>query len=232
MAGRSTGVDHAYQREMEVLQKLKALLQEKDTIAPEEYTQSLEAVKEEYERLLMDTKVLTSVGDRLQRKLKGANMLLQEQSDEIKRANDQISQKNADLQLAIDELAKARVSRKAQGYILGIAIILFIISELIEQFFDDLFGDDTNGYLIAWALKIMLVLFIKPIEGLVERQLLKSSTSKENRAVIDRVLSENEEKNMANAIGGIDAGGQQNNGEGAKPERPKPRRPRPVEAEG
>ena len=70
------------------------------------YKEDLDEFSDQYEELVAQTKVITRVSDRLQKKLDSANLQIREQNDEIK-------DKNFELEQTVDQLAKARVGRKA-----------------------------------------------------------------------------------------------------------------------
>lgn len=188
---RKSKTDKAYAPEVEFLDEYKTFIEKnkngENESSRDEIVESFDTVLDKYERLLGDVKLLTSVGDRLQRKLKSANVMLQQQSDEIAQINTDLSKTNEELKLTIDELTRAKAGRKAQTYILFVAIVLFIISELLEEVFEDSLGqDDFWSIALSWGFKLVLVLIIKPLEGFIERRLVNSAISKEKRVVVEK----------------------------------------------
>jgi len=114
-----------------------------------------------YGDLLAQTRMLTKISDRLQRKVDQAN-------HELSRTNHRLTQ-------TIDDLLRARMGRKATTVVFVVALMLFIVSEaVIEPRIDQLLV--TAGSLstyIGFALKGMIALLIKPFEGLTERKLVE-----------------------------------------------------------
>ncbi len=188
---RKSKTDKAYAPEIEFLQEYKEFVEknrngELDS-SKEEIQENFDVVLEKYERLLGDVKLLTSVGDRLQRKLKSANVMLQQQSDEIAQINSDLTSTNEELKLTIDELTRAKAGRKAQTYILFVAIVLFIISELLEEVFEESLGqDDLWSIALSWGFKLLLVLIIKPLERFIEGRLVNAAIDKDKRVLVEK----------------------------------------------
>lgn len=167
----------AYRRENELLAKYKAVAED-DSLSKDEYKEAVNTLVKSYQTLLSDTKLLTSVGDRLQRKLKGANMLLEQQAEEIRRVNDDLQLTNVALKSTIDELTKARASRKAQTFILVFAVILMLITEVVEEFaIEGFVASNTDSRIIAFLItlipKALIVVLLKPIESYTERYFVR-----------------------------------------------------------
>ena len=198
---RNTSSDVAYARESELYRKFKELVDD-DSLTEEERQKHFKKLVKQYGRLLDDVKLLTSVGDRLQRKLKSANMMLQEQSEEIRQMNDNLQQTNDELKLTIDELTRARAGRKAQTFIFIVVVVLFVISENIESFLDDLFGESLQGQIISWSLKIGLVLLLKPLETLIERYMIRSTMNQKRRRMLDNHVQNDAQSNWGVASSG------------------------------
>jgi hypothetical protein len=114
-----------------------------------------------YDDLLAQTRMLTKISDRLQRKIDQAN-------HELSRTNHRLTQ-------TIDDLMKARMGRKATTVVFAVALALFLVSEaLIEPRIDQMlvtFGS-LSTYL-GYALKGMIALMIKPFEGITEKRLVE-----------------------------------------------------------
>lgn len=180
MAQSNTAQDITYSREGAVVSKYRELLADK-TLNKEQIAQALEDFCTHYERLLDDSKLLTSVGDRLQRKLKGANLMLREQSEEIKRVNGQVQLKNAELQETIDELTRTKVSRRASALLLGVTITAFLLSEIPEPAIEQYFSAYSWGSFVVWIIKGSLALTLAPLQGIIEGRLLKQLARRKER---------------------------------------------------
>lgn len=126
-----------------------------------------------YERLLDDSRLITSVSDRLQNKLN--------------RANDEVKAKNEELQKTIDLLTAARAGRKAAMYVLVLAIVLFILSEtIIEPQIDDWVrgykGTHQYDFWISLFFKGLIAVMLKPLEGMIERFMVRREIEKQHQA--------------------------------------------------
>jgi hypothetical protein len=117
---------------------------------------------ENYEDLLDQTRLLTKVGDKLQNKLNNINQA--------------INDKNIELQNTIDELTRAKVGRKAATLTLLFVIFLFVISEGV---IDPIIDSNTNGNTwLSMVYKAVIALLLKPLEGFLEKYLMKSAIKK------------------------------------------------------
>ena len=115
-----------------------------------------------YEDLLDQTRLLTKVGDKLQNKLNNINQA--------------INDKNIELQNTIDELTRAKVGRKAATLTLLFVIFLFVISEGV---IDPIIDGNTNGNTwLSMLYKAVIALLLKPLEGFLEKYLMKSAVKK------------------------------------------------------
>ena len=136
------------------------------------YKEDLDAFSDEYEELVAQAKVITRVSDRLQKKLDNANMQIREQNEEIK-------DKNVQLADTVTQLAKAKVGRKASTILLTVAVVLFILEQLllepiIDQFFDTQF--------ISLGVLGVLFLIIKFSEGALESYFM----NREKRKILEK----------------------------------------------
>jgi DNA-binding transcriptional MerR regulator len=190
MAKEAQTSEVAYSREEELVVKVRELAQ-KEGVTQKEIAETLDDFLKSYESLLSEIKLLTSVGDRLQRKLKQANALERAQREEIKRQAEELQDKNVALQTTLDELSKAKASRKAQAFILILAVVLFVGTEAMERLFDTIVDVDTiEGFLISNGLKVLMVLGLKPLEGYLERYFVRQSMDKDKRELVDKVTAE------------------------------------------
>ena len=110
-----------YWEEIENLKNYRSKLQTHTV-----YKQELDEFGDQYEELVAQTKVITRVSDRLQKKLDGANLQIREQNDEIK-------DKNFELESTVDQLAKAKVGRKASTIMLTVALTLFVLEQVFLE---------------------------------------------------------------------------------------------------
>lgn len=122
------------------------------------YKEDLDAFSDEYEELVAQAKVITRVSDRLQKKLDNANLQIREQNDEIK-------DKNVQLADTVDQLAKAKVGRRASTILFTIAVVLFMLEQLllepiIEEYFETQF--------ISLGILGLLFIVVKVSEGAME----------------------------------------------------------------
>ncbi len=166
----STKDNSKVSKETEVINQLENLINNVDTLSSEELKNQLQIFAKNHKKLLQEVKLLTSVGDRLQKKVKSANEMLQEQAEEIKKINRDLQDKNIELQFTIDELTKAKAGKRATTIILIFALVLFIVTELLESTFETFFTG--ANMLIIYAFKISLALGFKPIEGVLESAII------------------------------------------------------------
>ena len=132
------------------------------------YKEDLDAFSDEYEELVAQAKVITRVSDRLQKKLDNANMQIREQNEEIK-------DKNVQLADTVTQLAKAKVGRKASTILLTVAVILFIMEQLLlEPIIDTYF--DTQ--FVSLGILGVLFLIIKFSEGALESYFMNQEKKK------------------------------------------------------
>ena len=93
--------------------------------------------------------------------------------------NDKLNVKNIELQETIDELTKARASRKATTIVLVVAIALFFFSEaLLEPYIES----HTSNFYLGFAAKFGLMLLLKPIDFVIEKWLLQDALKKAGKA--------------------------------------------------
>ncbi|MEO9485509.1 MAG: hypothetical protein ABJG47_18760 [Ekhidna sp.] len=122
------------------------------------YKEDLDSFSDEYEELVAQAKVITRVSDRLQKKLDNANLQIREQNEEIK-------DKNVQLGETVDQLAKAKVGRRASTILFTVAVILFMLEQLllepiIETYFE-------TKYISIGILGLLFIL-VKFSEGAME----------------------------------------------------------------
>lgn len=170
----------AYQKEQELLKHYSQLLQQQD-LTEEKLKEAVLHLTNHYGKLLDEVKLLTNVGDKLQRKLRAANIKLKEQREQIRQINTDLERKNKELEATIQELIRTRAGRKATTIVLILAIVLFIVSELLENYIDSTATslDPKWGNYISWGMKIGLAVLFKPIESLLEKYLVERASLSE-----------------------------------------------------
>jgi len=164
-----------YWEEIENLKNFRSKL-ETHTV----YKDDLDEFGDQYEELVAQTKVITRVSDRLQKKLDSANLQIREQNEEIK-------DKNFELEGTVLLLAKAKVGRRASTIMMIIALVLFVLEQvLLEPYI-------SRNISIPFAgLGILLILFFV-VKGL-ESGLEKYFMNKEKEKIIKRKQEEAKQK--------------------------------------
>ena len=136
------------------------------------YKEDLDSFSDEYEELVAQAKVITRVSDRLQKKLDNANLQIREQNEEIK-------DKNIQLGHTVDQLAKAKVGRKASTILFTVAVILFMLEQfllepIIEGYFETRF--------VSIGILGLLFVLVKLSEGTLESYFM----NREKRKIIEK----------------------------------------------
>lgn len=154
-----------FSQEASVLRKALDVL-EKEGVTDSEIKEEFVSLCNSYEELLDQSKLITKVSDRLQKK--------------INKSNEDLEQKNVELQDTLDSLTRARVGRKATTITLIIFIIVFLLAEWgVEPHIDRYVLANFKGYWTILSVqlgsKAILALLLKPIEMLVEKILLKQA---------------------------------------------------------
>ena len=166
--------ENVFHKETEILQQAKLTI-ENTNATPVELAEGYSTLSGYYDKLLKETKVLTSVSDRLHYKLNDANQVLQKQKDEIGEINEELKTNNQVLQDTINELIKARIGQKASSIVLLIAVLLFIVSEVMLE---PIIEQNTNSEYVGLLLKGVIALLLKPIDLLVEWLLMRKTLNK------------------------------------------------------
>lgn len=150
----------------EEIKKLKDFRSRLETHAI--YKQDLDSFSDDYEELVAQAKVITRVSDRLQKKLDNANIQIKEQNDEIK-------SKNVQLEDTIEQLAKAKVGKKASTIMLTVALLLFVVEQLVIEPLIQESISVANLDLVVLAILFFLVKFL---EGGLEKYFIKQEQKK------------------------------------------------------
>ena len=104
--------------------------------------------------------------------------LLKEQNEEIERQKVIVEKKNKELSKTVNELARAKISRKSLSITLMVAIMLFVVSELlVDPYVESYFVRSSELVLVG---KLLIFLMLKPIEDTVRRSLFRSEVKKKN----------------------------------------------------
>ena len=137
--------------------------------------------KGEMDQSLFHHKAFHKIRDEVQhedneKKIKNMHLIFEAEQTQkenviIKAQKKEIEKKNIELQHTIDELTRTRVSRKAKTITLIIAVILFVIEDLLLKTTEGFYSN--NGYFIALCARGVIILSLKPIEKIVETYLLK-----------------------------------------------------------
>lgn len=112
-----------------------------------QYKNSFNELVSDYSELLVQTKLITKIGDRLQKSEK---------------------EKNDELEATIEELVRAKIGRKATTIVFILAIAIFFV---VEVFIEPIIEQHTDFY-YGIIIKLVLVLSIKPLEMSLEHSLL------------------------------------------------------------
>ena len=129
--------------------------------SPDDTREALRNLTHKYKALLEQTRFLTWISGRLEKKLH--------------RTNRELFQKNIYLENTLQELTKAEAGRSAYAIIYFIAIVLFVLEEYFVEPLINVFGDNV-GYGII--IKLMIVLLLKVSEGFIERKIGQKQRTK------------------------------------------------------
>lgn len=161
-----------YTEEASHLKRAKSFLEEGNK-SPEENKQEFALLTHNYSELLDQVKLITRISDRLQGKLDQTN-------EKLNDVNKEIQEKNIQLEQTINDLAEAKVGRRATTFVFIFALALFLVSEVfIEPWIEDFFN---SNFFVSLGMKGLIALLIKPIESLIERTLLKQARAKTLKA--------------------------------------------------
>ncbi len=121
-----------------------------------------------YKDLLDQSKVITRISDRLQKKLDHANQ-------KIKNQNFEIQKKNNELEITIDQLDKMTVGKRASRILFAMAIVLYICEEL---FLVPIIEESISIPYANLGILLMIAMLLKFFEGALEGYFLKQSKKK------------------------------------------------------
>jgi hypothetical protein len=152
--------DKLFKNELNVLNHYREVVTRENS--PEDTKIALENLTSKYRTLLEQTRFLTWISGRLERKLQ--------------RKNRELFDKNNRLISTLKDLTKAEAGRNAYAIIYFIAIVLFVLEEFFVEPVISMFGDSL-GYSIL--IKLVIVLLLKVSEGFIERRVTKKKAFKE-----------------------------------------------------
>lgn len=102
--------------------------------------------------------------------------LLKEQKEEIGLQKEIVEKKNQELSKTVKQLARAKISRKSLSITLIVAVMLFVVSELVvDPYIESYFVRSSELVLLG---KLLIFLMLKPIEDTVRRSLFRSEVKK------------------------------------------------------
>ena len=154
-----TREEKLFKNELKILNDYRVLSSENH---PHEQTrEALRNLTSKYKSLLEQTRFLTWISGRLERKLH--------------RTNRELYQKNIHLENTLNELTRAEAGRSAYAIIYFIAIVLFVLEEYFVEPFIGIFGDNVWYGIIV---KLMIVLLLIVSEGFIERKISKNERLK------------------------------------------------------
>ncbi|MEM7163760.1 MAG: hypothetical protein AAF487_15135 [Bacteroidota bacterium] len=121
-----------------------------------------------YKDLLDQSKVITRISDRLQKKLDHANQKIKSQNKEIQKKNDE-------LEVTIDKLDKMTVGKRASRILFFSAIVVFIAE---EQFLAPIIDEAVGVPYVSFGILLVTAMLLKFAEGGLERHFLKQIKKK------------------------------------------------------
>lgn len=150
------------------------------------FKEDLDHFTNQYEELVAQAKVITRVSDRLQKKLDNANVQIREQNEEIK-------DKNVQLKDTIEELAVAKMGRRASAIMLTVALFLFVLEQvMLQPIIDEYVASILSEQMVPFgSLAILGILFflVKFFEGRLESYFL----GREKKKIIAKEAENNQD---------------------------------------
>jgi hypothetical protein len=149
-----------FKNEIGVLNHYREMVERENS--PKETKEALEKLTGKYKSLLEQTRFLTWISGRLERKLQ--------------RTNRELSGKNHRLVTTLKELTKAEAGKSAYAIIYFIAIMLFVLEEFFVEPLINLVGE---GLGLSIIIKLVIVLGLKISEGFIEKRVMKKEAFRE-----------------------------------------------------
>ncbi len=151
---KMTREEKLFRNETNVLEHYQSLIEQDNS--PEENKEALERLTQKYKVLLEQTRFLTWISGRLERKLQ--------------RTNRELHEKNTRLENTLLALTKAQAGKNAYAIIYFIAIMLFVLEEFFVEPIINMVG---NGLSYSILIKLFIVLLLKVSEGFIESRITK-----------------------------------------------------------
>jgi hypothetical protein len=152
---KMTREEKLFRNETNVLEHYQKIVRREIPIPDKDI--ALQKLTHKYKALLDQTRFLTWISGRLERKLQ--------------RKNRELYENNTRLQHTLDELTKVEAERSATAIIYFIAIVLFVLEEYFVEPFVTMVGGNV-GYSIL--IKLAIVLMLKLSEGFIEKKITRS----------------------------------------------------------
>src|ERR1041385_177700 len=141
-----------FRNELDIYNRNKDLADQEKSL--EEIKAAHEKLTNDYKKLLEQTRFLTWISGRLERKLHKANRTL--------------SIRNNRLEKTLEQLITAQAGKNAYAIIYFIAIVLFVLEEFFIEPVIGMFG---NGVGYSILIKLIIVLLLKVSEGFIEERI-------------------------------------------------------------
>jgi hypothetical protein len=154
---KMTREEKLFRNESNVLEFYTEILAHDNSAA--QNREALEKLTHKYKVLLDQTRFLTWISGRLERKLQ--------------RTNRELYQKNGRLEKTLFELTKAQAGKNAYAIVYFIAIALFVLEEFFVEPLINMVG---NGVSYSLLIKLFIVLLLKVSEGFIESKITKKRT--------------------------------------------------------
>ena len=151
-----------YHEEQEILEDYSRKVKEKKI-----YIEDAARLTTHYADLLEQSKVITRISDRLQKKIDLANQKIQAQNKEIQ-------QKNTELESTIEKLIRMTVGRRAFRIMFMVAIVLFI-SE--EYYLEPIIERHIEIPFLSLGIKVLIAIFLRVFEGWLEKHFMHEKVS-------------------------------------------------------
>jgi len=149
-----------FKNEMNVLLHYREIVNRENTM--QDTKSALENLTNKYKALLEQTRFLTWISGRLERKLHRKNL--------------ELNDKNNRLVSTLKELTKAEAGKSAYAIIYFITIMLFVLEEFFVEPVIKMFGDSLTFSIL---IKLVIVLLLKVSEGFIEKRVTKKKAFKE-----------------------------------------------------
>lgn len=133
-------------KEHELLHRVKAF-GNGEAQNPESYQAAFSELILGYEELLQETKFLTKVSDRLEKKLSKANDQLEQHNKHIQAENTGLSRENKRVKEKANQIIQEhdKLGKKLSKFQVAVMVIIFLVFMIVLGGFYILFGDGSSG---------------------------------------------------------------------------------------